>query len=408
MSTVQSMLLDDIRGSLIKTIKDQIQGCVLSQAFVTWLIRSNPFNLKPEALVNRLLQAERNPRETAALGILGTSVELDAPAKEALLNDLVTLTGREPVVAGTPMPFCTDGMTLGGILLGTKVVESSVLKDNVWVEACRRASSNGRGLGSWQEPFLSIVGEFAGQRWASIVSENEALASIVTVAMHSSGLVATDDLEAIEELEHTALNSIKKGVNDGISCAEAVLRLACIDWVRRTRPVSDLKRISIPDMCNLLNRTSSGLMYWTWEDKGRTSKSEARKWYVDHEYHVQNLLWTMLSPLFPDLVEEDYTVKIGKKQPRADFGIPSLRAIVEAKFWYSKHPSKKMVEEIAEDASLYLVDGSRYDCIIAYIWDEGRRTEEHKTLVDALKSIDGVDDAIIVSKPGFMNPLSKG
>ena len=315
---------------------------------------------------------------------------------------LVTLTGREPVVAGTPMPFCTDGMTLGGILLGTKVVESTLLSDNTWIEACRSASSSGRGLGAWQEPFLAIVGGFTGQRWASITGEDEALASLVTVAMHSSGLVATDDLEAIEQLEHSALNTLKQGVNDDIGCAEAILRLACIDWIRRTRPVSDLKRISISDMCNLLNRTSSGLMYWTWEDKGRTSRSEARKWNVDHEYHVQNLLWAMLAPLFPDLVEEDYTVKIGKKQPRADLGIPSLRAIVEAKFWYSKHSSKKMIEEIAVDASLYLIDGSRYDCIVAYIWDEGRRTEEHKTLIDALKQIDGINDAIVVAKPGFM------
>lgn len=127
-----------------------------------------------------------------------------------------------------------------------------------------------------------------------------------------------------------------------------------------------------------------------------------RQWNVDHEYHVQNLLWYLLAPLFPDLVDEDYTVKIGSKQPRADLGIPSLRLIVEAKFWRSSSAAKVMIEEISEDASLYLVAGSRYDSIVPVIWDEGRRTEEHASLRAALQQIDGVRDAIIVARPSRM------
>ena len=118
---------------------------------------------------------------------------------------------------------------------------------------------------------------------------------------------------------------------------------------------------------------------------------------------MQNLLWAMLSPVFPDLVPEDYTAKIGKKQPRADLGIPSLRLIVEAKFWYTKHASKKMIEEIAQDTGLYLVPDSKYDSIVPFIWDEGRRTEEHKGLIAALKKMDGVSDAVVIAKPGFMS-----
>jgi hypothetical protein len=57
-----------------------------------------------------------------------------------------------------------------------------------------------------------------------------------------------------------------------------------------------------------------------------------RQWHVDHEYHVQNMLWFLLAPIFPDLDDEQYLTKIGQKNPRADLYLPSMKLIVEAKF----------------------------------------------------------------------------
>lgn len=65
-------------------------------------------------------------------------------------------------------------------------------------------------------------------------------------------------------------------------------------------------------------------------------------------------------------------------------------------------PPKKMVEQIAEDASLYLVAGSKYDQLIAFIWDDSRRTEHHEEIIRGLRQISGVSDAIIVPRPGSM------
>ena len=69
-------------------------------------------------------------------------------------------------------------------------------------------------------------------------------------------------------------------------------------------------------------------------------------------------------------------------------------------------PPKKMVEQIAEDASLYLVPGSRYDRIIPFIWDDSRRTEHHEEMIRGLRQIAGVVDAVIVPRPGSMVPPS--
>jgi hypothetical protein len=43
-----------------------------------------------------------------------------------------------------------------------------------------------------------------------------------------------------------------------------------------------------------------------------------------------------------------------------------------------------------------------YDAIVALIWDEGRRTEEHASLRSALRQIDGVHDAVIIARPSRM------
>lgn len=61
-----------------------------------------------------------------------------------------------------------------------------------------------------------------------------------------------------------------------------------------------------------------------------------------------------------------------------------------------------MIEQIAEDASLYLVPGSRYDRIVPFIWDDSRRTERHEEILRGLRQIRGIMDAVIVPRPGSM------
>jgi len=78
------------------------------------------------------------------------------------------------------------------------------------------------------------------------------------------------------------------------------------------------------------------------------------------------------------------------------------RVIVEAKFMRPTDAPKDMIEQIAEDASLYLVLGSKYDSLIPFIWDDSRRTEHHGEMVRGLRQISGVKDAVIVSRPGSM------
>ena len=161
--------------------------------------------------------------------------------------------------------------------------------------------------------------------------------------------------------------------------------------------------MTVSQVVNVLRAIPSGLQRWTWEDKGKTAKSEPRKWYVDHEYHVQNLVWFLLSPLFPDARYEESKSAVGSVHPRLDIVLPSLRLIIEVKFWRKSVKSEEMVRELAEDAALYLTPDAPYDVIVPLIWDEGARTEEHAALISGLKAMKGIIDAVVVSRPALMS-----
>jgi hypothetical protein len=165
---------------------------------------------------------------------------------------------------------------------------------------------------------------------------------------------------------------------------------------------SALGSFSLEDVSKLLKRVPAGLRRWTWEPKRRTKGGQPRQWYIENEYHVQNLLYFLLAAVFPDIREEEYTRSVGQKKPRVDLEIPSLKLVIEIKFWYRKDNPQKIIGEIAEDTSLYLAEGSPHEQMIAFIWDDSCRTEEHDLLDSGIKTLPGIFDVVIVSRPGRM------
>jgi len=126
--------------------------------------------------------------------------------------------------------------------------------------------------------------------------------------------------------------------------------------------------------------------------------------------HVQALLWMMLAPIFPDLRREEYAPQVGPIQPRVDFGIPSLRLLIEAKFARTRAALKETVNEIAQDNSNYFTTTGVYDRLLVFVWDNGAHSEDHALVREGMRKFDRVVDAIIVARPGHMIelPLESG
>ena len=119
---------------------------------------------------------------------------------------------------------------------------------------------------------------------------------------------------------------------------------------------------------------------------------------VENEYHVQNLLYVLLAPIFNDIADEVNLQPVGQKNPRIDLYLPSLHTIIEVK--YRKDMKKSfpaIIGEIAEDASLYRADPKYKDArIVSFLWDCTRATQEHAKFKEGVLKIDGINGCVVV------------
>lgn len=152
-------------------------------------------------------------------------------------------------------------------------------------------------------------------------------------------------------------------------------------------------------LVRLLERVLAGLRKWTWEKAPRTAKATPCQWPINNEYHVQNLLWLLLAPIFPDLDDEQYLTKIAQKSPRSDLHIPSMKLIIEVKFVRPGDAFQKIIDEISSDASLYNAMGNDCRDIVVFIWDDSARSHEHDYLKQGLRKLPGITDVVVVSRP---------
>ena len=183
---------------------------------------------------------------------------------------------------------------------------------------------------------------------------------------------------------------------------ESALLLRALDVLTERNLPARLGQLDPRDVLHVLEGMERSFKRWTWELAPRTRRSAIARWDVENEYHVQNLLWAVLAPLFPDLNDEETLPPVGQKNPRVDLSIPSLKTVVEVKFMRPGTPFQDIIEEIAADASLYSTD-PRWTSLIPFVWDDARRMEEHQKLVAGLKQLPMVIGAVVVSRPGKMD-----
>jgi hypothetical protein len=90
---------------------------------------------------------------------------------------------------------------------------------------------------------------------------------------------------------------------------------------------------------------------------------------IRNEADVQRIVWSILRPTFPDLVDEDYLPKFGAKNYKPDFGIPSLRLLIEAKYVGPSKTIGEIQDELQADIIGYRESGSEYAAILFFIYD---------------------------------------
>jgi len=109
-----------------------------------------------------------------------------------------------------------------------------------------------------------------------------------------------------------------------------------------------------------------------------------------------------LSIFFFIFINKVLSDKFGHKSSKPDFGIPSLKLLIEVKFIRDQTEFKKIENEIKIDAIDYLKHPN-YNKLIVFIYDNSASVQEHQITKEALKRIDGIKDVIIASKPSHID-----
>lgn len=366
------------------------------RAYVSWMLSLPGLPAICEE-AGQATGARRSYRHVAALGYAAAREDQNRLPPQALRDGLLWLAGRNYFVPDRPLGLEADGLALLGIALGVVSLAPDAQSAAVlsWIRGFVPRSI-AVAAESWDRALMYAAGAVLGQT----PPHAEAVTSDLWVALTAKGVAQAPS----EDDEELALASILSLEQLGEGAARAATQFTALQWLIRTAATIRPGRITTPDVVSLLEGIQRSLRRWPWEERAKTKGGEAVRWPINNEYHVQDLLWIVLAPVFPDLEDEESLPSLGQKHPRYDLGVPSLKLIVEAKFVRegTRRAFSGVIEEVAADASLYLRDPERYREIIAFVWDNSRQTQEHSELRQGLLAIPGVVGAVVIPRPGKM------
>jgi hypothetical protein len=402
------ILLGDAEAVLRREADKLRVGAPLDRLLVGWLLPevcgAETTNVAQSAVAQwRAMKQGGAPRSYQAVGALALAAALnigDSERRTAFNDGFDWALGTATEVDGTAVGLAADPPAV-------LAVASTLLRtaDTGRLAAMRSWLASvldrfGTRLGLWERAQLHVASQLLGEQRPLPPELSEACCVTRVAVAPTTEIVTASDGRAITAavLEHYAHA-------DAISAAFllAALSRAKASVVRTIRA----EAMTIDDVLALLRNITRSLRDWTWEKTPRTKTGTPRQWHIDNEYHVQDLLWVVLAPLFSDLENEPYSKKLGFVQPRADLTIPSLKLIIEAKFAYASDSLKKIQRELSEDAAAYFPEGGFFDRMIAFVWDDGARTEEHATLIQGLEQLQRIAGVVVVSRPAKMRLATK-
>ena len=379
------MRLSDLARSLV--IQTSVYRALPQHvaAFCRYLIPEDRRLLSKHA---GLVDDSRSYQSIAAAGYALADTELERDQAAAFESGMDRLSGRVFFAEGRTPRFEVDGIALLGIALGAKASRMSA-PGHAWFQSLLTRSAEALKWGTRDGDLVAVArGVIDADHEASVRDVRLRIAFSATPgpdvrqAAWSEMVVRAGDGDPVEIAINRAVWS---------HCADALATMRIVD-------------AGVCGLIGSLEGLTQSMSHWTYETAPRVKGRQPQHWEIEHEYHVQNLLWTVLRPLWTDLVDEQSLPKIGHKTPRFDLGVPSLQTIVEVKFMRSAGSvaCRKVTEEIAADRSLYLAPNSGYDKLVVFIWDNCRQTEEHHTLRAGLESLEGIEKVVILSRPSRM------
>lgn len=338
------------------------------------------------------------------LGLSTQNVFNDTDFYECAINGFDNLYNQEKLgrlfkcVAefdGVPMPWHYDVIGLLGIKLAVAASKNDILiRDfNNWVRNFLEVAIKKQKFNLHKETLAKFV--------LNEDVSNKASSPVVLLLLHYKGLYELQPY--LKEFCIAEFWKIYTKVEDISSVWLMAALIYVFDNISKEQATVPANNWNLENLISFLENISVGLNCWTWEEKPKTKTSTAVKWLIENEYHVQNLLYLLLAPIFPRIKKEVNLPQQGHKNPRADIYIPELHLIIEVK--YRKDRTKKFVdltEELAADKTLYTASEEYKDSkLIAFLWDNLASTEEHPKFKNGIYGLK-FDGCVVVSSPSCM------
>lgn len=309
-------------------------------------------------------------------------------------SKLVKLIGMSHEVEGTPMPWVSDIWGMFGVKLSVRSVKDTEL-DEAFVNWAKKFL-----LQRIKDKRLNIFEEALARFIINDLYDSSYASSSIILFLNYKKLYKIEDKKPLID---SFYNEFKMAHEIESPLTLAVL-LYVFDKINEEHVLVPPNLWSFEDLIKYLKNIPLGLNSWTWEDKAKTKNSKIVKWEIENEYHVQNLLYVVLAPIFNDIQKELNVGKVGHNNPREDLYIPQIDTIIEVKYRKDKKKTFQMLTgELAEDLTLYKSEDKFKDSkIIAFLWDNLRSTEEHNTFYNGVMTMK-YDGCIVVSSPSFMD-----
>ncbi|MCK4101518.1 hypothetical protein [Acinetobacter radioresistens] len=313
-------------------------------------------------------------------------------------QDILRLLGQAPKIDSTPRPWVSD---IFGVLAIKWLVEKNWETNidyefNNWISGFLERQIDGDHFNLFEKDIAMFVRDGKSASFSS---------ACVPLFFHYQKILRIEDHKTRLSLISNFLNEFKTLAHGETSTALLSLLIYVFDKINQDVAVVAPNGWSFNDLIKFLENIPVGLKRWTWEETGRTKGAESVKWSVENEYHVQNLLYVLLAPIFNDIADEVTLQPVGQKNPRIDLYLPALHTIIEVKYRKDTKKSFQMlIGEIAEDASLYHVDTKYNDAhIICFLWDRTRATQDHSKFKEGILKIKGIDGCVVINAPSTMD-----
>ncbi|AJP47872.1 hypothetical protein PG1C_04115 [Rugosibacter aromaticivorans] len=312
-------------------------------------------------------------------------------------QELSRLLGQAAKIDSTPRPWVSD---VFGTMALKWLVEQTNNEDvqsqfKTWSGGFIPQQLSSNRFNIYEKDIAAYIGDSEAEVFSS---------ACIPLFLHYHGIQLIVDHQKRLSLIDKFMEEFRQQATVDSSTALLSLMIYVFDMVNKDIVLVPPNGWTLTDLVRFLEHIPIGLKRWTWESSGRTKGADPVKWPIMNEYHVQNLLYVLLAPIFEDIADEIYLQPIGQKTPRVDLYLPSVHTIIEVK--YRKDMKKSfpaLIGEVAEDVSLYRSDPKYKDArIISFLWDHTRSTQEHAKFREGLLKIQGMDGCVVLSSPSTM------